>query len=280
MNPDYKSGRQRSPEVIGQIETIYDGMLGCGIRCEKYDGFEADDIVDWAVRDCVGKYDDIVIVGNDYDLCHSIQPGVRFKSIVPGVGCIHPGNFVESVEIGETIKFNTISAYKAFCGCSSDKIKGIKLSNGMKGKQIYYEFVKWLSQREDGNNYWITSFWKTPLVFANTSGLFTPEEFQVLYDNVKLVYPAEKPEGVEIKPVFFDDVNKEKFYKFLTLYGDQDSLNSLGAKRAFVSEEDKQMLREKSSKLSSGEFAADRNLQHQSRVATKTLDLDSFIREF
>lgn len=280
LNADYKSGRMSSPAVYSQIETIYEGLQQCGVRCVKCDGFEGDDIIDWVVQRYSGDYSETEIVGNDYDLCHSVKPGVRFKSISPNVGPIHVGNFVKSIEPGKTVPFNTISAKKAFCGCKSDKIPQMLLENGMHGEELYQKFLVWLQGVPNGNTYSVTTNWKMPLFFAAKSGLFTEQDFQKLQTNVKLVYPAECPGDVELLPSTRMDLNKEKLAKFLSLYNDFDSLRFFGLRKIDLTDQDKEMLRGKARKLSSGEFAADKNLQQRPKVATKSLDLDCFTKEF
>lgn len=280
LNPNYKSGRARNQEVVSQIETLYDGLMRCGIMCEKFDGFEADDIVEWAVAQNCSKFPNITIVGNDYDLCHSIRQNVLFKSIAKGVGCIYPANFSESVDPSGPTLFNTISAKKALKGCKSDKISGIKLENGIRGSEVYAAYVKFLQDNYLAGKYELTSSWKQLLAFAKKSGLFTQRDWENLCKNIKLVYPAECPEGVKIHPSAMAGVNKNELAHFLTMYNDQESLKCLGLHRVSLFEDDKQKVRDKARAICNGEYAADRNLERESLVNVSTLELDSFTRDF
>lgn len=278
LDPNYKSGRMRNPEVFNQIERIYDGLMSAGIPCYKFDGYEADDIVHWAVQQAIPDFSQIVVVGNDIDLCHEVQPKVRFKSIVEGVGSIHSGNFSSSVDDTFTM-LNTISAKKALCGCNSDKIPTMKFSGGFTCHDVYTAFCDWLRDN-GGSAYRITT---NPVVlekFVGSSSSVTEDEMCELRRRIKLVYPADCPEGTVIKPVGWSNVNKDALFKFLTMCGDKDSLLNLGGSFIELSETDKQNLRDAAHRLNSGEFAADRNLQQESRITVKTLDLDSFERDF
>lgn len=276
----YKAGRVKRPDVYSQIEFVYESLLSCGIACEKYDGFEADDIVDWTVKQNLGKYTEIVIIGNDYDLLHSVQPGVRFKSIRRGVSCIFSANFEEFADPGSYTKFNTISAKKVLCGCKSDGVPAMVLENGMKGIEIYNAFLNFLKERKINCTYANTVNWKLLGVFAKNSGLFTPADFNEMLKRVELVYPAECPAGVEIEPVWYRNADQEKLRKFLTLVNDTDSLRCLALKRVQLGEADKQLLFDKSNRLKTGEYAADNNLEHQPKVGVHSLSLNAFEKEF
>lgn len=276
----YKEGRVRRPEVYSQLEFLYGGLMSCGIACEKYEGFEADDVADWAVKQNLGRYTEIVIVGNDYDLLHSVQSGVRFKSIRKGISCIYPANFEEFADPGSYTKFNTISAKKTLCGCKSDGVPALVLENGMKGLEIYNAFLTFLTEREICCTYANTANWKLLAVFAKNSGLFTGNDFRKLLERIQIIYPAECPEGVVIEPVTNRDVVQEKFAKFLTLVNDTDSLRCMSLKRVQLSEDDKQQMFDRSKRLKTGEYAADNNLEHQPKVGIHSLSLDAFEREF
>ena len=280
LYPQYKSGRSHNPVVISQIETLYSGLSSCGIKCEKYDHFEADDIIDWAVSQNLPNYSDVIIIGNDYDLCHSVQSKVRFKTIRKDMNCIYRGNFENSIERGEHILFNTISAYKVFCGCTSDKIPSITLSNGFSGKRIYYAYVDFLKSLNVPLTYSLTSGFKPLLLFSKQSGLFNDAELEDLLRNITLVFPAECPPDVRILPNSSFGFSRDKLSYFLSMYNDYTSLSCIGGHKVYLTEEDKQALRDKSRALSSGEFAADRNLAHEPRLACKTLNLDAFEKEF
>jgi len=279
LMPGYKAGRPGHPEVTSQIQFVYESLLGCGFRCEKYDGYEADDIVDWATKKYVGKYGTVVIVGNDHDLCHSVQNGVRFKSIDPNTSCIYEGNFEESVDSTYT-KFNTISAKKAICGCTSDRIPAMKLQCGKSAKEVYSLFIHFFSDHNFPFSYAATTDSRYLMAFANSCGFFTKDERVELIKRIKMVYPAPCPEGVDIVPVNFIDIDLDKFAKFLSMTNDYDSLKCIGHRKVTLDDGDKQFLRDRGRKLVTGEYAADNNMQVECQVSTKMLDLSSFTKEF
>ena len=276
---DYKSGRMHNQAVYQQIQFAYNSLLACGFRCEKYDGYEADDIVSWAVKQNKDEYRSTIIVGNDHDLCHNVQNGVRFKSIATDSACIYAGNFEEFVDSTYT-KFNTISAKKTLCGCKSDKIPAINLENGMKAAKVYNKFIDFLGESGFPYTYDVTSDYRYLIAFANDSGLFSEKDKNELLARIRLVYPAKCPDNVTIKPVARNGFDDNGMYKFLTMINDNDSIKCMGGKRVSLSEDDKQMLRDMARKLSSGEYAADHNLQIESPAVSKTLQLDFFTKEF
>lgn len=276
---DYKSGRVHKPDVYSQIEFAYDSLMSCGFRCEKYDGYEADDIVSWAVNTLHESYVETVIIGNDHDLCHSVQPGVRFKSIAPGSSCVYVGNFEQSVDKTFT-KFNTISAKKAICGCSSDKIPAIRLQCGISSTELYDRFLAFFKEWDFPYTYEVTTDPRYLIAFANSSGLFTDEEKKELILRIRLVFPAGCPEDIKIQPATAKSFNGGRMARFLTMIADYDSLRCLGLRKTELTEDDKQTLRDLGRKLSSGEYAADRNLEIDKTVVTRTLELSSFTKEF
>lgn len=278
--PTYKTGRVRSPAVYNQIELAYNALASTGIVCEKHDGFEADDIIDWAVAQNYKKFTETVIIGNDQDLAHSVRPSVRFKSIKRGVPCVYCGNFTETAEPGKFIRFNTISAYKALCGCKSDKVPALKISSGVSGDELYRRFIKFIEENSISFTYENTTNPKLLVLFAQRSGLFNQEDVKELIKHIAVVYPSSCPSGVEIKPTNANGVDYTKLAKFCTLIGDSESLNSLQMPRTHLTDADKQMMYNIAKQLNSGVYAADRNLENQEPVPVQTLDLHSFTREF
>lgn len=273
---EYKSGRVKSPAVYSQIEFLYESLMQCGLQCEKYDEYEADDLVSWAVAQNKDNFSEIVIIGNDHDLCHNVQPGVRFKSIARDCGFIYEGNFEDSVDSSHT-KFNTISAKKALTGCKSDKIPGMVLEDGRTGAEVYSQFCKFLDSKGcyDWPN---TSSWKLLWVWASRVGGFSSADLEILRRQMNLAFPSDCPEGVRLLPIAQPDIVPERMARFLTMINDYDSLKSLGLRRITLTEDDKQLLRSKAKGLASGEFAADRNLEMSNSIQCQ--DLDFFTKEF
>lgn len=279
----YKSGRPNEPAIHYQVNAMYDELRSCGIRCEKYDGYEADDIVEWAVAQNIEKFiRGVTIYSNDHDICHSIRNGVMLAAITNSMNDISPSNFETAISRGEKIPYNTISAQKVFCGCSSDAIPPLSIAAGYSGKQLYHAWCKAVSKvgslasRKLGANPAVVT------AFAKGSGLFTPEELEQVEKRIKLIYPADPPEGVEIVPVdYMKDVDHEKFIQVCQKYGARDAVTCLGERQRKLTQEEIQELRDAAHRVNSGEYAADKNLIHETKSVKSTLvDLNSFTRGF
>lgn len=278
----YKSGRERRPGIYSQIETLYEGLQQCGIRCEKYDGFEADDVVEWAV---VQNYEEYVrgtiIYSNDVDLCHSIRNGVCLYATNPAMNDINQTNFSTEIKRGEIVPYNTVSAYKVFCGCSSDKIPSFKMECGLGGRKLFdawcaiMQKIGPLSERRIGAN---PSAIKA---FVNGLAGVTENDKLELEKRIQLVFPAEAPEGTRIEPVVYSDVDVDKLRLFMGLYGSKAAMKCMGMRSYSLTDEDKALLREKAKSLMSGAYAADKNLMYDTKnVRSQVIDLDAFTRGY
>lgn len=281
-NLNYKNGRERRPAIFSQIETLYDGLQSCGIRCEKYNGYEADDLVEWAVAQNVDKYiRGVTIHGNDMDLCHSIRNGVCLSTLDSGLNDITPANFETGIYRGEHIPYNTISAYKVFCGDRSDKIPVLKTEKGYSPKQLYDTWCRVMERYGSLGNRSIGPNPEMIELFATKTNLFSEKDIDEIRRRVELIYPAEVPEGVVLEPVQWSDVNKEALTCFMSKYGAKDALKCLGLRGYGLTDKEKDELRERGHALRTGAYAADHNLEFQTESVKSTLiDLDAFTRSF
>lgn len=278
---DYKGGRESRPQVYSQIETLYEGLQKCGIRCEKFPKYEADDIVDWAIKDNAHKYSSIYLYTNDYDLCHSVRDNVTLCPVSKSMNVITCYNFEESIKKGEKIPYNTISAYKVFHGCKSDNIPPMKLQCGYPVRKIFDAWVGLL--RNYGFPFKVDVGLSPDILiaFVNNCGLFQPEEIEDVRNRIELIYPAAKPEGVQIEPVYYSEVDKRALAYFCSMYNAQKALNCMGLQRCSLTEYDKKLLRSKGRSLLTGEYAADKDLKFDTQsVKSSVLSLDSFEKEF
>lgn len=146
----YKANRKRDPSIIVQANFLYDVLRKCGVPC--YRGFgEADDHVyglcEWAYPN-VGTFTPIFVNSADYDLCHNVDSaGVEFKTINSNSLNVNSATFSLipfDRKHKEPVVYNTISAYKVFCGDSSDSIKTFTSAQGVKGIDLYRGFKKLL----------------------------------------------------------------------------------------------------------------------------------------
>lgn len=276
----YKAGRQRNQAVICQIETLYEGLSSCGFHCLKQDNYEADDIIDWLTTENLDNYVNISIYGNDIDLAHSIRKNVVFQPIREDMRRIQYSNFETDVEPGKIIRFNTISAFKVFCGCSSDKILAFKSKYFKNSYQAYQSYLSFLDSNGLGFIYKYTSSAQVLAAFINSSGFFDTEEIDELLKRILVVYPANKPEDMELSVTKKSDLDMSVLASFLSRYNDFDSLRCFKLRKCELTEDDKKIIRDKARYLNTGEFAADRNIKEEIPIQSTMLKLDSFTRDF
>ena len=279
----YKAGRPKEPAIYYQINAVYDELRSCGIRCEKYDGYEADDLVEWAVAQNVEQYiRGVSIYTDDNDICHSIRNGVKLVAIRNGQNDIIPSNFEIAIKRGERIPYNTISAMKVFCGCESDKIPPIKIAAGYSGKQLYNAWCNVAAKLGSLSNRAIGANPDVVRAFVNKAGFFTPEEIKDVEQRIKLIYPAKVPDGVTITPTnLYKEMDKDKFIQMCRRYNAKQALQCLNVRYEKLSPEEIQKVRDAAHAVASGEYAADRNLMHDTRsVKSSLVNLNSFTRSF
>ena len=255
----YKAGRSHDKRVHSQLELAYKYLTSSNIACYKYDGYEADDIIYWAVQQNVGKYYEIEIYGNDKDLLHNIQDTVSFKSIRADMNSVYMINYEKSIEKGKTIRFNTISAYKVFCGCKSDKIPSLSLQCGLRGEQIYKKYLEFLDKEKIPSIYKVITNSKLVNLFASLSGLFTKDEQLEVYNRVNLIYPATCPSGIEVVGKGINAVNKDVFNWTLSLFNDYESIFCMKYNKIALSNDDIALLKDYSNQILTGAYEVDRN---------------------
>lgn len=278
-NGSYKKGRKKNPAVISQLETLYEELSACGFRCEKYKGYEADDIVEWAVAQASDAYVDIRIVGNDKDLAHSVRGKVVFTPLGEDSAAVSASNFSYTVERGKEIMFNTISAYKTCCGCPSDTIPVFTSETGKRGIAIYEQFCDVLRENGYPGGTYYGADKELFLDFVTNYAGLTSADIAELNKRADLVYPAPCPDGVVIEPVKYKEIDKDAFQRFLIKYHDMESLKCLKFPY-FDFMVDKELLYKKADALQSGEFMADRNMPAAKIAGTQVLRLDQFEKEF
>lgn len=282
LMPDYKSGRMKDPGIYHQIEVLYDGLRACGVKCEKYDGYEADDLIEWAVAENREKFiRGVTIYSSDHDICHSIRDGVMQRTLRSGMSDVMPSNFETAIERGKRIPYNTISAYKVFVGCKSDSIPAFVSETGLRGSQLYSVWCESLRRIGNLSSRNLGANPDSVRAFAKSVKAFTERDMQEIERRIKLVFPADRPAGVSIVPTPWSDIDLGKLGFLCSKYNARDALRCLGIKPSDLSEEDKNALRSEARALSTGAYAVDKNLQHETRsVKSSLLDLDSFSRGF
>ena len=149
--PGYKGNRKLKPSVIAQADYLFNILNRCGVQ--SYRGFaEADDYIYNIVEDhykSLGRYDFIYIWGADYDLCHNVTEfNVGYRTVNSNTNNVSWDSFSRNIGLSdEEITFNTITAYKALCGDSSDCIPKFTFDNGVTGLEMYRRFKTFLSNK-------------------------------------------------------------------------------------------------------------------------------------
>ena len=280
----YKANRELNHAAVSQIGILYDNLSACNFSCIRVNGYEADDIINWCVTDGLAdNYEAIVIYGNDKDLAHNVQERVFFKPINKKGNVINYNNFSAAIEKGESIFFNTISAYKVFCGCQSDHVPPFTSENGMEGTVLYNLFVSLFQQEKLPRGYKYTSS-KTVLenvikqLPAVTNGTITAKDVENLLTRCTIIFPAERTDDYTFMATKFNQIDKEKLRNFLTMYNDRDSLSFLGWKTYPLKESEKEYVKTLAYNLSTGAYAVDNNFEvnKQSIPSGETL----FLKEF
>lgn len=253
----YKAGRVGDPYVAEQLGSLYQELQQCGICCCKVTGYEADDIVFWAIQEFLPEYDEIVIYSNDKDLTHNVQPKVRQRSVTLEMNGITYANFEKGIYRDVDLVFNTIAAYKIFCGCDSDGIPAMK-----NGKELYQSYCKFLRDNKI-TGYEATSSFSTLITFAKGYG-FSVEELKSIATRIRLVYPMARPSGVVLRPTTKNGINADLFSLLLSKYNAVDALNHMKYAKKKVSEDTIAELRARVKYLASGEYCVDHDMPVES----------------
>lgn len=260
LMPDYKAGRVLNKTVITQIDTLFNELSGCGFSCYKVDGYEGDDIISWACNQNFDKFSKITIYGNDRDLLHNVRGKISFHSINSGVNSVAESNFSYAVEKGKNIPFNTISFNKVLCGCISDKVPAFVSEKGYKGQELFDIYLHAFQVKELPFAYEYTTNILLFLKIMEATGVLTTNDISELQKRIKIIFPAENPEDIEIIPDDIKSINKDLFSYFLTKYNDMTSIRCMQYKKMTLVAEDIDELRKKAYDLSSGAVAVDKEI--------------------
>lgn len=278
----YKKGRSRNSAAISQIEVLYEYLSQCGFSCCKCNGYEADDIVEWAVAEYWQDYEKVIIVGNDMDLCHSIRPNVIFRACRSDMNLIKRSSFPNAIKKGAYIPYNMISAYKCLCGCQSDHVPVFRRDNGVSGKELYANCV-FIYEKHDLIDDWNKSANPNVLrVWAKQVQGFSDSEMERFNERISIIFPADRPDNFEIPVSNRFTVDFEKLSRMLTMFNVSDALHGGEMWRVQLSEEDKKEMYDLAERYRSGAFNADKNLplSTKNRITSEPLTLDMFEKDF
>lgn len=131
QDAEYKSGRANSLDDgdFGNLIVIEAMLKDAGYNVYKFEGYEADDIVNYLIRQYSNEYEYNIIYTNDKDLLINIKDNVgvmRFKQY-KGYTQVEKKNYEEYLEkeFKVFIPYNMLGLYLSSAGDSADKIKGI-----------------------------------------------------------------------------------------------------------------------------------------------------------
>jgi hypothetical protein len=276
--PDYKAGRGgANHSVNAQLEFLRENLLLCGIPAYKVYNLEADDLIFSAVEKNRANYNRIGVFSSDYDVCHNVDENVYFEAVNSNVNNVTFRNFSSSVERGEEIMLNTLSAYKTFCGCNSDKVPPFR-SAKHKGIDLYKAYCQFL---REGLNPYLVNVSRSKEAFLmfldRIAGVLTDKEMEELRVRVEVCFPR-MCDSVEFVGEGKQSINLDMLGKLLSLCNDLPGLRQINRTKTSLSEEEIQMFRKKAHELKTGEFAVDRNepVDSSNLVNSEVL----FLREF
>lgn len=256
--PEYKAGRIPNKEVIAQADFLYNHLLECNIECLKMDGFEGDDIINW-VSQKAAELQSVFIIGNDKDLVHNVHGNITFHSIDRNVNCVSEANFPFAIEKGVYIPFNFVNVRKVLTGCPSDKVPPFVAEDGTTGAELFDSYIDCLSNNKIPFTYSNTAS-KTLFLYVMNNANLTEKDKQELQKRVKVIFPADVPEGFSFNKTNRRNIDKDRLSDFLTVVGDNESRKSMqlqyrGASTLLTDE-----IKSLSKKLISGEYAVDNNI--------------------
>lgn len=206
-NPDYKAGRQKAEDdYFTQLNEAKSILENVGFACLSCPGYEGDDLAVETVNQNKNRYENVILVSNDYDLSQVIDDNVHFRHCLSGSDDITKENYVEKCKC----PYNSIVLYKSLVGDGSDKIKGVK---GF-GPKTFYKFIE--AEEIYGQLETIRKNKGEYNVIKNAKTL-TEEQKQVALKCLWLVSP-------KVPEVFIDysaseTVNTELFELYLEKYG-------------------------------------------------------------
>ena len=254
----YKGGRTPNRAVYAQLDFLYEQLSAIGVTCLKMEGYEADDLINWSVLAYRDSFDEITILSGDEDITHNVQQKVTYIPFVKGRAIVNSSNFVKAVHKGREIAFNTISAYKVFCGCNSDSIPAFK--SEYNAEELYDAYVKVL--RDNGfYDYDRTSSRIVLDFFIDNSGLFSDEQKEELKERADVIFPLKAPDNFSIEIKKYLDVDKAYLAQLLSMCNNYRALKYCRLRREEVPESLKQIIKDYAYALETGAYAVDNNLE-------------------
>lgn len=140
----YKANRKKDAWVLVQADFLFDFLRQCGIPCYRGYGEADDHIFSFieANKSLLNKGIKMRIHASDWDLVHNVdERGVSYYTCNSNTSNVCYSNYSEEVGLcDEPIMFNTVTAYKVFCGDRSDNVGTFTSENGIKGIDLYRSY--------------------------------------------------------------------------------------------------------------------------------------------
>ena len=195
---EYKSGRQKNltDEDHENIRFIEKLLGEAGHNTYRYDGYEADDIINYLVRNYANNFDYNIIYTNDKDLLININSKVgvmRFKQY-KGYTQVDMNNYESYLEeeFKVFIPYNALGLFLASAGDSADKIKGITKF----GPKAYSKLITKVSAKNDIDWSKCGDYDELAKVIPLCEEFLKPEQFVELQQSFVLVANLEILEDV------------------------------------------------------------------------------------
>lgn len=220
--PEYKGTRGKNPSVYLQKDTIIPMLRKIGIDVLQRYGYEADDLIYHACRQNYDSFEQINIIGNDFDLLYTLDSDVKvcYRSSNGKSPDIHAGNY--NVVINGAVQrfkckipFGAISAYKVFNGDVSDSIPAITEDTELNIKLLAAACK--LSMVRNDTALPIKLVEKAEILEVVKHSFFNILDREVLAKRINVVYP------IDIEPDYclakMSEINNEALSDCYTLFG-------------------------------------------------------------
>jgi hypothetical protein len=235
-----------------------------GVPCYREKDYEADDLIYSAVEHLRKEYRQVTVAGSDYDLTHNVIPGVSFRGVSSLVNSCSVMNFQHSVSPTHKVLLNTISAYKVFTGCNSDKIPAVASSiSGIKLYDLFCDTI-WSSVPE-GQVLNVEEVRKKEVLLSFLDRIepaLGKDVIDAYRKNASIVFPREyKDDYVGISLQSLPQDSKNTIARLSNTVREFTLSKRLGALTTTeLTSPERQKFREISRALSTGEYLADNGL--------------------
>lgn len=186
---EYKSGRQNrlTEEDFENIQFIEKVLKQAGHNTYRVEGYEADDLANYLVRNYKNSFEYTVIYTNDKDLLINIDSKVgvmRFKQY-KGYTQVDINNYESYLEneFGVFIPYNSLGLFLASAGDSADHIKGITKF----GKVAFKKLITKVAASNDIDWTLCGDYDELSKVVDMCKDYLTPEQFKELQVSFALV---------------------------------------------------------------------------------------------